>query len=210
MAEFTTVRWDLVVEAIGVNGAGGSDLSEVGGEGGVGVSDAADEADLAVGVATVGDEAVVVGERSEIKECGLDEGATKGAGVRKRWRSNAASARRNLSCLISASTLRSESSSRNLCAAIRSDSRSCSPVLISSSNNTPRSMATLYLDSISSSDDVVFRACLSKSSFATSMSLNLSCMVLFESRSVVISFCKVFWAAFASILACLYFACTKC
>ena len=66
-------------------------------------------------------------------------------------------------------------------------------------------MATLYFDSRSSSDDEVFRACRSKSSFATSMSRSFSNMVLFESRRVVISLWSVFWAAFASDLDCLYF-----
>lgn len=79
-----------------------------------------------------------------------------------------------LSCIISASTLRSDNSSRSLCASIRSFSRSCSPILTSSSIMTDRSIATLYFDSKSSSDEVVLRACLSKSSLATSMSRNLS------------------------------------
>lgn len=66
-----------------------------------------------------------------------------------------------LSWSSSASILRSDSSSRNRCDSIRSFSRSCSPILISSSIMTPRSMAWLYLDSMSSSDDVVLRACRS-------------------------------------------------
>lgn len=88
---------------------------------------------------------------------------------------------------------------------MRRASRSFSPTLISSSNKTPRSIATLYLDSRSSSEEVVFLACFSKSSFATSISRNLSCIVLFASRSAVISFSREFWALFASLFDCLYF-----
>ncbi len=46
----------------GVLKAGGSEWSEVGGEGGVGVSDTVDEVDFVGGVATVGDDVLVVGE----------------------------------------------------------------------------------------------------------------------------------------------------
>lgn len=60
--------------------------------------------------------------------------------------------------MISFSILRSDNSVRKRCASIRRASRSCSLFLISSSNSTPRSMATLYLDSRSSRDEVVFRA----------------------------------------------------
>jgi hypothetical protein len=63
-----------------------------------------------------------------------------------------------LSCIISASILSSDSSSRNRCDSMRSASRSCSPIRISSSIKTPRSTAWLNFDSMSSSDDVVFRA----------------------------------------------------
>lgn len=73
---------------------------------------------------------------------------------------------------------------------------------------TARSIAMLYLDSRSSNEDVVFLACRSKSSLATSMSRSLSCSVLFASRSVVISFSSVFCAAFASALESLYFLCS--
>jgi hypothetical protein len=41
---------------------------------------------------------------------------------------------------------------------MRNFSRSCSPILISSSISTARSMAWLYFDSRSSRDEVVFRA----------------------------------------------------
>lgn len=88
---------------------------------------------------------------------------------------------------------------------MRSFSRSCSPDRISSSIITHRSMAWLYLDSISSKDEVVLRACRSKSSLATSISLNFSCTDRFESRRVVISFSSEFCAALASVLDSLYF-----
>ena len=39
------------------------------------------------------------------------------------------------------------------------------------------------------------------------MSRNLSCIVLLVSRSVVISFCRVFCAVLASAFDCLHFAC---
>ncbi|KAA8897790.1 NUDE protein [Sphaerosporella brunnea] len=60
---------------------------------------------------------------------------------------------------------------------------------------TPRSSEWLYFDSISSSDDITIRSCRSKSSLETSMSRSRSCIALFCSRSVVISFCKAFWAS---------------
>jgi hypothetical protein len=87
---------------------------------------------------------------------------------------------------------------------MRRVSRSRSASLISSSIMTPRSMATLYFCSMSSSEDVVLRAWRSKSSLATSMSRSLSVSALLVSRSVVISFSRVFCAAFASVLDCLY------
>lgn len=111
---------------------------------------------------------------------------------------------RSLSCMISASILRSPSSSRRRCVSIRKFSRSCSPTLISSSIMTARSIETLNFDSKSSSEEDVFLACRSKSSFATSISRKRCCKVLFWSRSVVISFCRVFCAAPASIFDCLY------
>jgi hypothetical protein len=92
---------------------------------------------------------------------------------------------------------------------MRRFSLSCSPILISSSIITALSIATLYLDSRSSRDEVVFRACLSKSSFWTSISRSFSCNVRLESRSVVISFCRVFCAALASVLDCLYLVCER-
>lgn len=110
-----------------------------------------------------------------------------------------------LSCRISASILRSDSSSRSRCASTRSCSRSFSPILISSSSMTARSMPILYLDSRSSREEVVVRACRSKSSFATSMSRSLSWSVLLASRKLVISFSSPFCAEFDSDLDSLYF-----
>lgn len=72
---------------------------------------------------------------------------------------------------------------------------------------TPRSMATLYLDSRSSSEDVVLRAWRSKSSFATSVSRSRKCSVRFDSRNVVISFSSELCAALASFLDSRYFLC---
>lgn len=65
-----------------------------------------------------------------------------------------ASARRSFSCVISDSIFRSDSSSRRRWVSMRSASRSRSPIWISSSSMTSRSTATLYLVSMSSSDDV--------------------------------------------------------
>jgi len=172
-----------------------AEASDIGGEGGVKVSGPVSvvETDfVSRGVVIMGDEAVEFGEDGEF-------GAVRSV-------DNVGSCLlRSLSCIISASIFKSESSSRSLCVSIRRFSRSCSPILISSSIITARSIATLYFDSRSSREEDVFRACLSKSSFATSISRNLSCNVLFESRSVVISFCKVFCAAPASVLDCLHF-----
>jgi hypothetical protein len=111
---------------------------------------------------------------------------------------------------ISASILRSESSSRSLWLSTLRCSRSCSPILISSSSMTARSMATLYLDSRSSRDEVVVRAWRSKSSLATSISRSLNWRVLLASRRVVISFSSVPWAEFASDFDSLYFLCAMC
>ena len=155
----------LALEFAGVIIEVGSDLSDVGGEGGVGASEVAEDTDFVGGVAMVGDDAVVDGECSDMDDCGRGMVAARGVGFLSRERSDAASALRNLSCLISASTLRSESSSRSLWVSIRSCSRSCSPLLISSSNITLRSIATLNFDSKSSREELVLRACLSKSSF---------------------------------------------
>lgn len=177
------------------NGLAFADASDIGGEGGVGVSEIVSFVDtdfVSWGVVIIGDEAVETGDDGEF-------GAVISVAMIGNWRF------RSLPCIISASTFRSESSSRNRCVSIRKFSLSCSPILISSSIMTARSIATLNFDSISSSDEDVFRACLSKSSFATSMSRSFNCIVRFASRSVVISFCSTFCAAFASVFDCLYF-----
>lgn len=127
------------------------EASDIGGDGGVGVSDTVSvvETDfVSGGVVIIGDEAVDVGESLEDGEFG----AVMSVVIEGRERF------RSLSCRISASILRSESSSRRRCVSIRRCSRSCSPILISSSIITALSMATLYFDSRSSSEEVVFRA----------------------------------------------------
>jgi hypothetical protein len=147
--------------------------SDIGGDGGVGVSDtvSAVETDfVSGGVVIIGDEAVEVGDPSSYAG---ELGAVMSVASEASWRF------RSLSCMISASILRSPSSSRRRWVSIRRFSRSCSPTLISSSIMTVLSIATLYFDSKSSSDEVVFRACRSKSSFATSISRKRCCNVLF-------------------------------
>ncbi len=134
------------------------DASDMGGDGGVGVSETVSVVEIdfvSGGVVIIGDEAVDVGESSRDGELG----AVMSVAIEGSWRF------RSLSCRISASILRSESSSRRRWVSIRRFSRSSSPILISSSIITARSIAILYFDSISSSDEVVFRACRSKSSF---------------------------------------------
>ena len=183
-------------------GLADAEASDIGGEGGVGVSETVSFVDtdfVSGGVVIIGDEAAEFGDPEPSNDG--EFGAVMSVDREGSWRF------RSLSCIISASIFKSESSSRSLCVSIRRFSRSCSPTLISSSIMTARSIATLYFDSKSSSDEDVFRACLSKSSFATSMSRSLSCSVLFESRSVVISFCSTFCAELASVLDCLYFVC---
>lgn len=83
------------------------EASEMGGEGGVAVEEA--RVDLAGGVAKTGDE-VAPGDRSKISRvCGVDGLRYKGVGLRRRypWPSVC----RSFSWTISASTLRSDSSS---------------------------------------------------------------------------------------------------
>jgi hypothetical protein len=118
-----------------------------------------------------------------------------------------ASARRSFSWVMSDSIFRSDSSSRSRCVSMRRASRSRSPIFISSSSMTSRSMATLYLVSMSSSDDVWLRVWRSKSSFCTSTSRSCRCRVRWASRRVVISFCSRFCALLASALLCLYLVC---
>lgn len=114
------------------------------------------------GVAIVGDDAdVPIGECSDSADCGLGIIACIGVGFRKRDLSATASACRSLSCRTSASTLRSDSSSRSLWFSMRSSSLSFSPDFTSSSSKTFLSIPTLNLDSKSSKEEVVFLACLS-------------------------------------------------
>lgn len=173
-----------------------AEASDIGGEGGVRVSVTEAPVDVVLdprGVIIIGDETLELGEPIE-GELGAEMSVWIAASCRFR----------SLSCIISASILRSDSSSRSRCVSIRNPSRSCSPIFISSSIMTARSIATLYFDSRSSYDEDVFRACRSKSSFWTSISRSFSCKVLLESRSVVISFCRVLCAAPASIFDCLH------
>jgi hypothetical protein len=134
------------------------EASEIGGDGGVGVSETVSvvETDfVSGGVVIIGEEAVDVGEPAKEGELGAVMSVVMEVSCRFR----------SLSCMISASILRSDSSSRSRWVSIRRFSRSCSPTLISSSIITALSIDTLYFDSRSSSDEDVFRACLSKSSF---------------------------------------------
>jgi hypothetical protein len=119
------------------------EASEIGGEGGVGVSETVSvvETDLVSGgVVIIGEEAVEVGESSKDGEFGAEMSVSREVSCRFR----------SLSCKISASILRSDSSSRNRCVSIRRFSLSCSPIFISSSIITALSIATLYFDSRSS------------------------------------------------------------
>lgn len=159
------------------------------------------------GVDIDGDEVVVTDvEASDIGDGGRSESIDRGVVLLSRFFVMIPSACFNLPCRISASTFSSEYSSLTRWFSILRASRSCSPILISSSIKTPRSIDTLYFDSRSSNDDVWFRACLSKSSFWTSISRTLNCSVRFVSLSVVISFCSVACALLASAFACLYFS----
>lgn len=159
----------------------------------------------------MGDESVVAEvEVSDTGERGRNESPANRCDVLRWWcLSFASSAMRSFSCTISASMRRSDSSSRSRWFSILSVSRSCSPILISSSNITVRSMATLYLDSKSSSDEVWLRAWRSKSSFCTSISRSFIWSVRWVSRKPVISFCRTFCALLASVLLCLYFVCAR-
>jgi len=134
------------------------EASEIGGEGGVGVSETVSVVDtdlVSGGVVIIGEEDVDVGEPGREGELGAVMSVVREVSCRFR----------SLSCRISASILRSDSSSRSRCVSIRRFSLSCSPIFISSSIITALSIATLYFDSRSSYDEDVFRACLSKSSF---------------------------------------------
>lgn len=135
-----------------------ADASDIGGDGGVRVAgpESIVETDfVSGGVVINGEDVVDDGEPSNSGELG----AVISVAIDESCRF------RSLSCIISASIFKSESSSRNRCVSIRRFSRSCSPILISSSIITPRSIAILNLDSRSSSDETVLRADFSKSSF---------------------------------------------
>lgn len=136
------------------------EASDIGGEGGVGVSDTVSvvETDfVSGGVVIIGEEAVDTGESTPSREG--EFGAVISVAIVGNCRF------RSFSCMISDSTFRSDNSSRNRWVSIRRFSRSCSPILISSSIITALSIATLYFDSRSSKEEDVFLACLSKSSF---------------------------------------------
>lgn len=182
---------------------GGAEASDMGGDGGsltgVFVDDTEDDSG---GVVISGE---LAPETMLLSKMGLS-GMERSVRVADMWRS---SCFLSLSCRISASIFRSDSSSRSRCASILSCSLSCSPILISSSIMTALSIAALYLESRSSSDEVVCLACRSKSSFATSISRSLCCRVRLVSLRVVISFSRVFWAALVSFLDSLYFRCKE-
>lgn len=131
--------------------------SDSGGEGGVCISEAVSDFDGGV-------DAIVEGVMPLASLPGLLArrlSTAKGLGFRDRSLSIISSASRSFSSVISFSTFRSDRSSLSLCASIRNASRSCSPCLNSSSINTPRSIATLYLLSKSSKLDSVCLACRS-------------------------------------------------
>lgn len=194
---------------IGVEGTGLAlrEASDRGGEGGVASVRVVSALSWGGVDAAVGDDIEVVDVAvSETGERGRKESPASRCDVLRWWcLSIVCSANRSFSCTISASILRSESSSRSRWFSILSASRSCSPILISSSRMTVRSIATLYFDSISSSDEVWLRVCRSKSSFWTSISRSLCCNDRCESRRAVISFWRIFCALLASVLLCLYF-----
>lgn len=157
-------RFGIGVEGIGL---AGMEASDRGGEGGV-VSGGIESAFERGGVeAVVGEDSVVADvDVSETGERGRRESPASRLDVlRWWWFSMVSSAIRNFSCTISASMRKSDNSSRSLCVSILNPSRSCSPILISSSSMTVRSKVTLYFDSRSSSDDVWLRPWRSRSSF---------------------------------------------
>lgn len=113
----------------------GADCSDIGGDGGVGVSDTPEDDVLGGGVSK--EASVVVGESSERGEADTAEGSMESVLL---LRARDCSALWSLSLMMSASILRSDSSSFNLWASMRRCSRSCSPVLTSSSSMTLRSI----------------------------------------------------------------------
>jgi hypothetical protein len=135
----------------------GTEASDIGGEGGSWMSETAGlERDLASsGVVTSGELAVEFGDCSTSLSKVGDSNNDRSVEMAERCRDSCFFI---LSCISSASILRSDSSSFKRCDSILSCSRSCSPPLISSSRRTARSIAMLYLDSISSRDELVLRA----------------------------------------------------
>lgn len=136
----------------------GADASDMGGEGGSCTSESVSVVERALvsgGVVMSGELAVELGDVSIFLSKVGDPMTERSVEIVDRCRDSCFLI---LSCMSSASILSSASSSRSRCDSIRSCSRSCSPDLISSSIMTPRSIAWLYLDSISSRDDVVLRA----------------------------------------------------
>lgn len=194
----------LIGGTLVLGSGGGADASDMGGDGGSFTCVFAEDTDEAGsgGVVTMGELAMDIALTSNI---GLS-GTERSVSVADMWRSCFLS----LSCRTSASILRSDSSSRRRCVSILNCSLSCSPILISSSIMTALSIAPLYLFSRSSREELVWRACRSKSSFATSISRSLCCSVRFESRRVVISFSRVFWAALVSVFDSLCFLYKTC
>lgn len=143
----------LAADALGK----GADASDMGGDGGSRSSAAL--CDFASGgVVTSGELAVELGDASTFLSKVGDSRTERSVEIVDMCRD---SCFLSLSCRSSASILRSDSSSRSRWVPMRRFSRSCSPSLISSSIMTARSMAWLCLDSMSSSDEVVFRACRS-------------------------------------------------
>lgn len=131
------------------------DASDMGGDGGS-VSSEPEVKDLtSPGVVMRGELAVDWGDVSMLRSKVGEPIAERSVEMVERWRDSCFLI---LSCISSASILRSASSSRKRCDSIRSFSRSCSPIFISPSKMTARSIAWLYFDSISSSDEVVLRA----------------------------------------------------
>jgi hypothetical protein len=121
--------------------------SERGGDGGVSALEVV--SDFGGGVDAVGD--VGVAELNSLPGLLVRRFSTaRVLGFRDLRDSIVASARRSFSNRISCSTFKSPNSSRKRCASILSPSLSCSPILISSSIKTPRSIATFSFDSRSS------------------------------------------------------------
>ena len=113
-----------------------ADLSEKGGDGGVGVSD---NDDFAGGVSKVGEEAVVVvGDSSDLGDAETAIGRKVKFLSRRLEPCSVAFC--SFSFVMSASILRSDSSSRSRWASILRASLSCSLERISPSSRTPRSM----------------------------------------------------------------------